>query len=168
VRKLRDGQLEAIVLAKAGLDRLGWSDQISEVLSTEVVLPAVGQGALGIEARADDRETLNWLQPLNHPPTQAAVMAERALLQRLEGGCQVPMGAWGRVEEDALVLEGCVISLNGETLIRDHVSGPPEDNLALGARLAEKLLAQGAHRILEEVNAQRRTQGHVGQENFES
>lgn len=168
LRKLCDGHFEAIVLAKAGLDRLGWSDQISEVLSTEMALPAVGQGALGIEARADDRETLNLIQPLNHPPSQAAVMAERALLQRLGGGCQAPIGAWGRVEEDHLVLEGCVISLNGETMIRDRISGPAEDSVALGARLAEKLLAQGAHRILEEVNAYRRTQGHVDQEIFES
>ncbi|MBI3949263.1 MAG: hydroxymethylbilane synthase [Acidobacteria bacterium] len=167
-RKLREGLFEAIVLAKAGLDRLGWADQITEVLSTEIVLPAVGQGALGIEARAEDMETLSLLEPLNHPPTNAAVMAERALLGHLEGGCQVPIGAWGRVEDGRLILEGCVISLDGETIIRDSISGLTEDSVALGARLAEKLLARGADRILAEVNAYRRAQEHVGPETFES
>lgn len=168
LRKLREGLFAAIVLAKAGLDRLGWTDQISEVLSTEIVLPAVGQGALGVEARADDIETLSLLEPLNHPPTQAAVMAERALLKHLEGGCQVPIGAYGRVEDGCLTLEGCVISLDGETIVRDSIGGPAEDSVMLGMRLAEKLLAQGATRILEEVRTQRRAQGHGGQETFES
>jgi len=168
LRKLREGLFDALVLAKAGLDRLGWADQISEVLSTEIVLPAVGQGALGIEARADDQDILNRLQPINHPPTQAAVMAERALLKKLQGGCQVPIGAYGRVEEGRLTLESCVISLDGKTVIRDCISGSMEESEALGAQLAAKLLEQGADRILEEVNAYRKEQGHVGQEYFNS
>lgn len=167
LRKLREGLFEAIVLAKAGLDRLGWADQISEVLSTEIVLPAVGQGALGIEARADDAEVLDLLQGVNDPSTHAAVMAERALLKELHGGCQVPIGAWGRVENGRLVLEGCVISLDGGTIVRDQISGPIERGVALGVQLASKLLRQGADHILEEVNAYRGTQ-HASQDFFDS
>ncbi len=156
------------MLAKAGLDRLGWADQISQVLPIDIVLPAVGQGALGIEARVDDAETLNLLRRLNHPPTYAAVTAERAMLKHLGGGCQVPIGAWGRIEESGFMLEGCVISLDGATLIRDRISGSVEENVTLGARLAEKLLADGASRILEEVEMHRRAQRYVSHDAFES
>jgi hydroxymethylbilane synthase len=148
LRKLRDGLFDAIVLAKAGLDRLGWSDQISEILSTDVALPAVGQGALGIEVRSDDAELLELLQQVSHPPTQAAVTAERSLLRGLEGGCQVPIGAWGRVESGVLLLEGCVASLDGRTIVRDRMSGPVEVHVKLGQQLAERLLAGGADQIL--------------------
>jgi hydroxymethylbilane synthase len=168
LRKLREGLFDAVVLAKAGLDRLGWSDQINEILSTEIVLPAVGQGALGIEARADDSDVLNLLGPLNHQPTQVAVTAERALLRELQGGCQVPIGAWARIEDGRLILEGCVISLDGETIIRDHISGSLEQSEVWGAQLAAALLAQGASRILEEVNADRISQVQLGPEYFNS
>ncbi len=167
-RKLREGSYDAIVLAKAGLDRLGWTDRITQVLSTEVILPAVGQGALGVEVRADDRELLALLSSIDHPPTRAAVMAERALLSALQGGCQVPIGAWGHVEGNDLWLEACVISLDGEKIVRDRLSGPTSDSERLGVRLAQKLIARGADRILEEVNAYRQAQRHVQQKGSQS
>jgi hydroxymethylbilane synthase len=167
LRKLREGLFDAIVLAKAGLDRLGWADQVSEILSTAIVLPAVGQGALGVEVRAGDAEVLGLLDRVNDLSTHAAVMAERALLKELHGGCQVPIGAWGRIENDQLVLEGCVISLDGAIIIRDRISGPIEGGVALGVQLAHRLLARGANRILEEVNAYRESQ-YVGQDQFDS
>ncbi|RMG55682.1 MAG: hydroxymethylbilane synthase [Acidobacteria bacterium] len=167
-RKLCEGSYDAIVLAKAGLDRLGWTDRITQVLSTETVLPAVGQGALGVEVRTDDREVLALLSSIDHPPTRVAVMAERALLRALHGGCQVPMGAWGHVEGDVLWLEVCIISLDGERIIRDRLSGSPSEGERLGAHLARKLTAQGADRILEEVNAYRQTQRHAKQGDIHS
>jgi hydroxymethylbilane synthase len=167
LRKLREGLFDAIVLAKAGLDRLGWSDQISEVFSTETMLPAVGQGALGVEARADDAGVLSLLELVDHAPTRVAVMAERALLHELHGGCQIPVGAWGRTENDELVLDGGVISLDGRAVVRDRINGPPEQSVALGAQLAAKLLAQGADRILQGVNVYRATQ-HVSHDAFDS
>lgn len=148
LRKLERGDYDAIVLAKAGLDRLGWSDKITEVLPPEISLPAVGQGALGIEARADDDEVLKQLRRLDHAETRAAVAAERALLAKLEGGCQVPMGVWARVEHNELVLEACVLSVDGADCIRQRAAGSPLQAQTLGRELARSLLAAGADRIL--------------------
>jgi len=149
LRKLERGDYDAIVLAKAGLDRLGWSSKITEVIPPEVSLPAVGQGALGIEARADDREVLEMLAQLEHPPTRVAVTAERALLAELEGGCQVPLGAWARFEQGALVLDACVFSVDGIESVRQRGVGIPRDAEALGRELAQTMLAAGADRILK-------------------
>jgi len=149
LRKLERGDYDAIVLAKAGLDRLGWSSKITEVIPPEVSLPAVGQGALGIEARADDREVLEVLAQLEHPPTRVAVTAERALLAELEGGCQVPLGAWARFEQGALVLDACVLSVDGIESVRQRAVGIPRDAEALGRELAQTMLAAGADRILK-------------------
>jgi len=149
LRKLERGDYDAIVLAKAGLDRLGWSSKITEVIPPEVSLPAVGQGALGIEARADDREVLEVLAQLEHPPTRVAVTAERALLAELEGGCQVPLGAWARLEQGALVLDACVLSVDGIESVRQRTVGIPRDAEALGRELAQIMLAAGADRILK-------------------
>jgi len=148
LRKLERGEYDAIVLAKAGLDRLGWSSRITEAISTEISLPAVGQGALGIEARADDGKVLEVLARLDHAETRTAVMAERTLLAELEGGCQVPLGAWGRMEESELVLEACVLSVDGADYIRKRAAGSPREPEALGRDLAQSLLAAGADRIL--------------------
>ena len=148
LRKLEQGEYDAIALAKAGLDRLGWSARVTEVLSTDVSLPAVGQGALGIEARAGDAEVLAVLERLDHAETRAAVMAERALLAELEGGCQVPMGAWARMEHGELVLEACVLSMDGAERIRKRAAGALEQPEVLGRELARSLLAAGADRIL--------------------
>lgn len=146
--KAENGEYDAVVLAKAGLDRLGWSARITEVLSTDVSLPAVGQGALGIEARADDAKVMKLLAQLDDAETRAGVTAERALLARLEGGCQVPLGAWGRIEEGQLVLDACVLSLDGTDYLRKRTIGSPADAETIGRNLAEEMLAAGADRIL--------------------
>ncbi|MCL4522289.1 MAG: hydroxymethylbilane synthase, partial [Acidobacteria bacterium] len=149
LRKLDEGQYDAIVLAKAGLDRLGWSEKISDVFDAESMLPAVGQGALGIECRAADSHVMELLAKLDHAETRAGVTAERALLARLEGGCQVPLGAWGRLEAGRLRLDAIVLAADGSQHVRDSVSGAPERAAALGNELAEKLLAAGAGRLLQ-------------------
>ncbi len=149
VRKLEAGEYDAIVLAKAGLDRLGWSSKITEVLSTEISLPAVGQGALGIEARAKDRELLDVLSQLDDAETRAGVAAERSLLAELEGGCQVPLGAWGWIDGGRLKLDACVLSADGTEYLRRAAAGSPREAESLGKSLAQTLLAAGADRILK-------------------
>jgi len=149
LRKIERGEYDAIVLAKAGLDRLGWSDRIAEVLAPEICLPAVGQGALGVEARADDQEVLDLLATLDHGETRTSVIAERALLAELEGGCQVPLGAWAQVENGALVLDACVVSVDGADYVRKSISGSPQCAETLGRDLAKALLAAGGDRILK-------------------
>lgn len=151
LRKLRDGRFDAIVLASAGLRRLQWTEIATEYLSTEVCLPAIGQGALGIEGRCDDVFIRELLAPLNHPPSRTAVLAERALLHRLEGGCQVPIAAHATLEGDTLVLDGLIASVDGRDLIRDVVRGPASEPERLGVRLAERLLAGGGDKILDSV-----------------
>ncbi len=151
LKKVERGDYDAIVLAKAGLDRLGWSAKISEVIPTEISLPAVGQGALGIEARAGDHAVLDLLARLDHAETRAAVSAERALLAKLEGGCQVPLGAWGRMEEGQMHLDAAVLSPDGAECIRMHAVGSADKAENLGHDLAHKLLAAGADKILRLV-----------------
>lgn len=149
LRKLAEGQYDAIVLAKAGLDRLGWSEKITDVFSAESVLPAVGQGALGIECRAEDARVMELLGKLDHAETRAGVTAERALLARLEGGCQVPLGAWGRIEAGRLLLDAIVLAADGSEHVRDSASGSSENAEALGRELAARLLDAGAGRLLQ-------------------
>ncbi len=149
LRKLDEGQYDAIVLAKAGLDRLGCSERISDVFTAESVLPAVGQGALGIECREEDARVMELLAKLDDAETRACVTAERALLAKLEGGCQVPLGAWGRIEAGRLRLDAIVLAADGSEHLRDSASGSPENAEALGRALAEKLLAAGAGRLLQ-------------------
>jgi hydroxymethylbilane synthase len=148
IEKLKRGDYDAIVLAKAGLDRLGLSANISQVLPHEVSLPAAGQGAIGIEARADDAETLRVLAVLNHAETRNAVTAERAALAGLEGGCQVSIGAWGRVENGMLTLDVAVLSPNGSQRMFETFSGAPEDAKEIGAAVARKLRDRGATALL--------------------
>jgi hydroxymethylbilane synthase len=151
LRKLYEGEYDAIILACAGLNRMGWSDRITEKLPPEMCLPAVGQGALAIQARRDDAETLALLSILDHPETHLAVDAERALMRTLEGGCQVPIGALARLEDGMLVLDGVVASLDGANLVRGRVVGPPDQPEELGIELAQVLLSAGADRILAEL-----------------
>jgi hydroxymethylbilane synthase len=148
IEKLKRGDYDAIVLAKAGLDRLGLSANITEVLPTDVCLPAAGQGAIGIEARLEDAETLRILAVLNDAETRSGVDAERAALAGLEGGCQVSIGAWGRVENGKLVLEVAVLSPDGTQRMREKSWGAPEEAVSLGERVAAKMLAQGAAAML--------------------
>jgi hydroxymethylbilane synthase len=148
IEKLRRGDYDAIVLAKAGLDRLGLSANISQVLPHEVSLPAAGQGAIGIEARAGDAETLRALAALNHSETRSAVTAERAALAGLEGGCQVSIGAWGRIENRMLTLDVAVLSPDGTQRMFESSTGAPEDAQEIGAVVARKLRDRGAATLL--------------------
>ena len=148
LKKVAAGEYDAIVLATAGMNRLGASDKITQILPPEIMLPAVGQGALGIEARVDDRETLRLVAALDDPESHEAVTAERALLRELEGGCQVPLGAWARRENGELRLEACVFSADGKEFVRKDLRGRPEDAEKLGVRLGQILIEAGADRIL--------------------
>jgi hydroxymethylbilane synthase len=149
LRKLDDGQFDAIVLAEAGLRRLGLEKRISQVLPFNVMLPAVGQGALGIESRADDSATRSAVQPLEDAATRAAVTAERALLAHLRGGCMAPVGALGQFENGKLSLSAVVVSADGRTRLDALDTAPPEDAAALGRRVADQLLAKGAAALID-------------------
>jgi len=155
LRKVESGEYDAILLAKAGLDRLGVSQRIAEVLSPEVCMPAVGQGAIAVECRLKDTETADILAPLDDAETRTAIIAERALLAALQGGCQVPLGAWARIERDELVLEACVCSEDGVQYVKQRATAPPDLAAALGERMARLLIEAGAQSILEEVSRQR-------------
>jgi hydroxymethylbilane synthase len=149
LRKLDEGQYDAIVLAAAGLKRLGWEDRIAEILSPDIICPAVGQGALAIETAGGIG--LLACGQLNHPPTQYAITAERALLAALGGGCQVPIGAYATVTGERLFLQAVVVSPDGLDLVRDRSAGSVADAQRIGRELGEALLAAGADRILETV-----------------
>jgi hydroxymethylbilane synthase len=153
IRKLDERQYDAILLACAGLDRLGYQDRIVERLSVQQLCPAVGQGALAIEIREMDDETRNRLQSLHHAPTHSAVTAERAFLRRLGGGCQVPIAGHAWIEDSRLEMLGVVASTDGRQMFRDQASGSIERADALGAQLAERLLASGASEILKALSA---------------
>jgi hydroxymethylbilane synthase len=150
IEKLKRGDYDAIVLAKAGLDRLGLSGNISEVLPQDVSLPAAGQGAIGIEARVGDAATLLALAPLEDAETRSAVTAERAALAGLGGGCQVPIGAWGRIENGKLLLDVAVLSQDGTQRMNEKDLGSPEQAEAIGKRIAQKLREGGAAALLEQ------------------
>jgi hydroxymethylbilane synthase len=141
-----------MVLASAGLERLGLTDHLMHKISLEWMLPAIGQGALGIECRADDLETIEILAPLNHAPTRMSVTAERALLSAMGGGCQVPIGAHGQVVGDVLELSACVAALNGESIVRAVHTGNPNDAEKIGRDLANTLLDMGGKELLAMMN----------------
>jgi hydroxymethylbilane synthase len=151
LRKLREGQYDAIVLAAAGLRRLGWAHEITELLDPDISLPAIGQGALGIEGRNDDTFVRSLLSGLEHRETRTTVSAERALLHRLQGGCQVPIAAHATLVDSQISLEGLVASVDGKEVIRERVQGSLEDPESLGVRLAERLLARGGDKILQSI-----------------
>lgn len=170
IRKLNEGQFDAIILAAAGVKRLGWTQRITEILSPELSLPAIGQGAIGIECRIDDKFINDLIAPLNYKETSVCVRAERAYLRKLEGGCQVPIAALARIEYRIqntehrqkgacnlesglclLVMDGLVGSVSGDRIIKGHIAGNPQDAEALGIKLAEDLLSRGAKEILDEV-----------------
>lgn len=151
--KLDAGEYDALILAFAGLHRLGMADRIHQVLPPEVSLHAVGQGALGIECRADDAEILAVLKVLEHQPTAYRCYAERAFLRELEGGCQVPIGVNTVLEGDNLTLTGIVASLDGQTVVKDSITGAATDAEQLGTDLAKRARQQGAQAILDEILA---------------
>lgn len=151
LRKLDEGQYDAIILAAAGLIRLEMSERIKQTIATDVLLPANGQGAVGIECRSDDAAIKALLAPLEDTETRYRVLAERAMNRGLEGGCQVPIGSYSEIKGDTIHLRGLVGSLDGKTIIRDEISGPVQEAEKLGLELANKLLSQGADVILNEV-----------------
>lgn len=153
LQKLDAGEYDALILAVAGLHRLGFDDRIHQVIPAEVSLHAVGQGALGIECRGDDAEVLELLKALQHQPTADRCYAERAFLRELEGGCQVPIGVNTVLDGDSLTLTGIVASLDGQKIAKDSVTGAAADAEKLGTELAHRLREQGAQRILDEILA---------------
>jgi len=153
LQKLDDGGYDAIILAAAGLIRLGMQDRITEFLGTEVSLPAIGQGAVGIECRSDDEWVNNLLKPLNDRNTATRVRAERALNHTLNGGCQVPIAGYAEINHGIILLRGLVGTPDGKQLIHGEIAGPPEDAEYLGRVLGEDLLARGADKILESLYA---------------
>jgi hydroxymethylbilane synthase len=152
LRKVTDGEVDGVVLAMAGLSRLGWLRRATEVLSVDVMLPAVGQGALAIEVRSDDIEVIDVVSAVDDVVTHQATFAERAFLRRFGGGCSVPIAALGTVEEERLRLTGLVADPMGRRLLRDSLEGNKDDAEAIGVKLAETLLNQGAGQILGEFN----------------
>jgi hydroxymethylbilane synthase len=155
LRKAQSGEYDAILLAKAGLDRLGWSDRITETFSPDVFLPAVGQGAIAAECRLSDSEAAQVLATLDDAESRSAIIAERALLSAMQGGCQVPLGAWARTERGEFVLDACVCSVDGSQYVRQRATATPDQAAALGEHVARILLESGAQSILEEVTRQR-------------
>jgi hydroxymethylbilane synthase len=149
--KLDSGEYAAIILAAAGLIRLGFSQRIASLLPVETSLPANGQGAVGIECRIDDKAVQQLLMPLEHSATRSCVLAERAMNRKLQGGCQVPIGAYAEISGDTLWLRGLVGAVDGSEIIRHELSGPVAQAESLGTALAEHLLQQGAGRILQAV-----------------
>jgi hydroxymethylbilane synthase len=176
IRKLDEGQFNAIILAAAGVKRLGLENRITEILPVNISLPAIGQGAIGVECRVNDEAINNLIAPLNHPETSLCVRAERAFLKRLEGGCQVPIAAYARIvgqksevrsqklntnlppfnkggitNAEILIMDGLVGSISGDRVIKGRIEGNPENTESLGITLAEDILSRGALEILNEV-----------------
>jgi hydroxymethylbilane synthase len=151
LKKLEEGQMDAIVLAAAGVKRLGLAHRITEYLDPSVMLPAVGQGALCIELRKNDGDTGQAIDHLDHGPTRTAVLGERAFLNRLEGGCQVPIAALGEVLKDQFTLTGLVADVDGGIVIKETLAGPAHECKAIGTALADSLADRGARDILNKL-----------------
>lgn len=151
IKKLEESKWDGMLLATAGLLRMGWHDRMTQVIDPKIILPAVGQGALGVETRENDRMMGELLVPLDDYNTRQSTTAERALLRRLEGGCQIPIGAWGRIADNILYLDAIAGSLDGSNVVRGKISGRPDDAAALGVTLAETLLSNGAGEILAAI-----------------
>ncbi|WP_339134389.1 MAG: hydroxymethylbilane synthase [Candidatus Electrothrix sp. GW3-4] len=151
LRKLDEGEYDAIILAGAGLNRLGMQRRITALFTSKQMLPAIGQGSLGIELRMDDTELLDGLQFLHNRDTAVTVAAERAFLLRLEGGCQVPIAGFATVDNDTITLTGLIASLDGKTILKEQLSGTAADAEKIGVTLAEILLDRGGKAILDEV-----------------
>jgi len=151
LKKLKTMSLDGIVLALAGVKRLGLEERITEIIPTEISLPAIGQGALGIETRLGDKEVEEQIQFLNDKDSWIAVSAERAFLKKLEGGCQVPIAAFARRVGTTFQMDGLVGTIDGKRLVRHHLEGPIEKAESLGIEMAEILLGKGAREILDEI-----------------
>jgi hydroxymethylbilane synthase len=156
IKKLDSEGLDAIILAAAGLRRMGWADKITEVISPEIILPAMGQGAVGIETRKRDYDVLAAIMDLDHEPTHLALEAERAFVGKLEGGCQVPIGAYATLDDESeeLTLKGLVASLDGVTIYQKEKKGSSVEAKKLGREMGDDLLNMGADVILKEIYQQ--------------
>jgi hydroxymethylbilane synthase len=150
LNKLDDGEYDAIILAAAGVMRLGLEDRISEVITTEIILPAIGQGAIGIQMRTGDNNVLEKISSLNDVTTQQQVETERVVSRRLFGGCQLPIAAYAEIEQESIRITGMVGRVDGSEIIKDSVNGNLQEREALGLQLAETLLINGADDILKE------------------
>lgn len=153
LKKLETENLDAIVLAAAGVKRLGLENRITEYLDENIMLPAVGQGALCIEIRQHDPEVESIVKKLDHHQTRTIIMGERAFLNRLEGGCQVPIAAHGKIEKNIFTICGLVATIDGGTLIKETLSGPIDSPEIIGVKLAERLVSMGAETIMENLKA---------------
>jgi hydroxymethylbilane synthase len=151
LKKIETEDLTGVILAAAGMKRLGYVETISQFLPTELMLPAVGQGALGLQVRKADAELLNLLSELNHAPTAPEVTAERAYLRALGGGCRLPIAAYGLIEKQRLTLEGLVAAPNGTTVIRDKVWGEIDEAEEMGKKLADMIMEKGGRKLLDLV-----------------
>jgi hydroxymethylbilane synthase len=151
LKKLKTLNLDGIILAYAGVKRLGLEDKITEIIPIEISLPAVGQGALGIETRIDDKEVEGRIRFLNDPPSAIAISSERAFLKKLGGGCQVPIAAFGQTAGPHLKVDGMVGTIDGKRLIRHYLEGQMMEAEKIGVELADILLSKGAREILEEI-----------------
>jgi len=151
IKKLENGEYDAIILAYAGLKRLGLENKVKQVFTSDKFIPAVAQGFLGIETRLDDEKTNSIVKKLNHRESQIRATAERSFLKRLEGGCQVPLGAYAEIENNKLTIIGFISDLEGKQFIKDKLSGDLEKAEEIGIKLAEKLLKNGGEEILEKV-----------------
>ena len=159
IRKLTDREYDAIVLAAAGVKRLGLEGNITTYLPLDRVLPAVAQGAIAVQTRQDDEDVLAWIRQLDDADTRRATTSERSLLSRLEGGCQVPVGALARVEDGELTLRAIIASLDGSQAVEGARSGPVQQSESIGRVLADELLTEGGEEILDEI---RTATGDVG------
>ncbi len=151
IRKMEEGYCDAMIMAAAGLQRLDLAKYISEILEPDTIMPAVSQGAIAIEIRENDAEVKSLIDKINHPSTSTAVKAERAFLRTLEGGCQVPLGSYSKIEGEEITLHGFVASTNGETFLTEKISGSTSNPEACGIALAQKLIDMGAKAILEQI-----------------
>ncbi|MBM4339060.1 MAG: hydroxymethylbilane synthase [Deltaproteobacteria bacterium] len=151
LRKLSEEGLDAIIVAAAGVIRLGLQQKITQYLDFDLCLPAMGQGTLALECRQEDNDINEILKPLNAPYVSMTVRAERAFLEKLEGGCQVPIGIYGEIRNGALLLKGLIASIDGKKLVSDEISGDPKDPESVGKKLAERLLNSGGKAILKEI-----------------
>jgi hydroxymethylbilane synthase len=154
LRKLDEGEYDAIILASAGLIRLGLGDRITQLLPIDQSLPAVGQGIIGIECRSDDTSSLGYVGVLNDAGAQTCIAAERAFAQRLEGSCQSPIAGYAELSGASIKLQGLIASIDGRQIFRDSILGPQADAAALGRALAERMLFAGADRLLRELRGE--------------
>jgi hydroxymethylbilane synthase len=151
MRKAEEGEVDAVILASAGITRMGWADRITHYIEPAQMVPAVGQGAIGVEIRSDDPFMADVCTELCHDETFLCVTAERVVMRQLEGGCQVPIGAYARIEGDVLVMDAIVGSVDGETILRHRLEGSPKEPVVLGMRMVDALLSMGAREILVQI-----------------